>query len=250
MPSISSGNFVSNAAQIAAGVINTTGILDGTIANIDIDSAAAIAGSKIQALSVGANAGVIPSTGITDAHIAANAAIAITKISGGAGIVNADVNASAAIVDSKLAQITTAGKVSGAALTSLSSIPSGAGAIPAANAPAPTTASGRQARDSSLTTNLVVAHGMGKTPVAIFFYTEGVGGTRHGGGAYSPSGQNSWGIVGGSAETSDTSALYLMEGSGVSNVAVVSVDGTNITFTWTKTGSPTVVFHFTWFAIA
>lgn len=46
---------------------------------------------------------------------------------------NANIGASAAIADTKLAQITTASKVSGAALTSLSSIPSGAGAIPAAN---------------------------------------------------------------------------------------------------------------------
>ena len=51
-------------------------------------------------------------------------------------IVNADISASAGIVDTKLAQITTASKVSGAALTSLSSIPAGAGLIPAANIPA------------------------------------------------------------------------------------------------------------------
>lgn len=39
----------------------------------------------------------------------------------------------AAIADTQLGQITTAGKVSGAALTSLSSIPSGAGVVPIAN---------------------------------------------------------------------------------------------------------------------
>lgn len=44
----------------------------------------------------------------------------------------------AAIADTQLGQITTAGKVSGAALTSLSSIPSGAGIIPSANLPAAT----------------------------------------------------------------------------------------------------------------
>ena len=42
---------------------------------------------------------------------------------------------SAALVDTQLAQLTTASKVSGAALTSLASIPSGAGVIPAANLP-------------------------------------------------------------------------------------------------------------------
>jgi len=50
-------------------------------------------------------------------------------------VTNAKVNNSAAIVDTKLAQITTASKVSGAALTSLSSVPAGAGVIPAANIP-------------------------------------------------------------------------------------------------------------------
>lgn len=48
-------------------------------------------------------------------------------------ITNANISASATIADTKLAQISTAGKVSGAALTSLSSIPSAAGVIPAAN---------------------------------------------------------------------------------------------------------------------
>ena len=46
---------------------------------------------------------------------------------------NANIKANAAIVDTKLATISTAGKVSGAALTSLGDIPSGAGEIPGAN---------------------------------------------------------------------------------------------------------------------
>ena len=49
------------------------------------------------------------------------------------GITNANLSASANIQDSKLATISTAGKVSGAALTSLTSVPSGAGKIPIAN---------------------------------------------------------------------------------------------------------------------
>lgn len=48
-------------------------------------------------------------------------------------IVNADIATSAAIADSKLAQITTAGKVSGAAITAISSVPSGAGVLPNIN---------------------------------------------------------------------------------------------------------------------
>lgn len=54
-------------------------------------------------------------------------------------IVNADINASAAIADTKLAQITTASKVSGSAITSLTSVPAGAGNLPIANLGAITT---------------------------------------------------------------------------------------------------------------
>lgn len=53
---------------------------------------------------------------------------------------NTNLSASAAIADTKLGQITTAGKVSGAALTSLSSIVGGAGLIPVANIDTGTTA--------------------------------------------------------------------------------------------------------------
>ena len=48
-------------------------------------------------------------------------------------VVNADIDAAAAIADSKLAQITTASKVSGAAVTLLTSVPSGAGVLPNIN---------------------------------------------------------------------------------------------------------------------
>lgn len=84
-------------------------------------------------------------TSIVDADISNSAAIAYSKLSIGSAainysklnltdsIVNADINSAAAIADTKLATISTAGKVSGAALTSLSSTPSGAGVIPTAN---------------------------------------------------------------------------------------------------------------------
>lgn len=48
----------------------------------------------------------------------------------------ANISPTAGIVDTQLAQITTASKVSGASFTALASIPSGAGDIPAANAKA------------------------------------------------------------------------------------------------------------------
>jgi len=48
-------------------------------------------------------------------------------------LANSDIAGTAAIVDTKLAQITTASKVSGTSLTGLASVPSGAGVIPTAN---------------------------------------------------------------------------------------------------------------------
>jgi hypothetical protein len=48
---------------------------------------------------------------------------------------NNNIKAGAGIVDTKLAQITTASKVSGAAITLLTSLPAGAGEIPLANLP-------------------------------------------------------------------------------------------------------------------
>ena len=50
-------------------------------------------------------------------------------------ISNVNIDSAAAIADTKLAQITTASKVSAAAITSLSSLPSAAGNLPSANSP-------------------------------------------------------------------------------------------------------------------
>ena len=74
---------------------------------------------------------------ITNANIASTAAIAYSKLNLTSGIVDSDISASANISNSKLAPFTTPGLISGAILTSLSSIPSGAGIIPAANLPTP-----------------------------------------------------------------------------------------------------------------
>ena len=94
---------VSAGAAIAYSKLN----LAGTITNADVNASAAIAYSK---LSLTGN--------IVNADINASAAIAYSKLALSGSIVNADINASAAIADSKLATISTAGKVSGAAITS------------------------------------------------------------------------------------------------------------------------------------
>ncbi len=80
-------------------------------------------------------------------------------------ITNANLSGSAGITDSNLAQITTASKVSGAALTSLSSTPSGAGVLPSANGGVPAggiiTWSGAI---SAIPTGWVICDGTNSTP--------------------------------------------------------------------------------------
>lgn len=116
-------------SKLATGALPTAitvasaNIVDGTIVNADINAAASIAYSKL-------NLG----TSIVNADINASAAIDKTKISGTAvtladtgtitstmiandTILDADIKSNAAIVDTKLATISTAGKVSNSATT-------------------------------------------------------------------------------------------------------------------------------------
>jgi hypothetical protein len=69
----------------------------------------------------------------TNEEVTADKLHALVDSGSVSGIVDADIDDSAQIVDTKLAQITTASKVSGAAITLISSLPAGAGVIPAVN---------------------------------------------------------------------------------------------------------------------
>ena len=104
------------------GTVTSTMILDGTILNADINASAAIAFSKLATLSsanilVGSASGVPTSVAMSgDITIGNTGVAAITSNV----IVNADINASAAIVDTKLDTIATALKVSNSATTAAS----------------------------------------------------------------------------------------------------------------------------------
>ena len=92
------------------------------IVNADIAAGAAIAYSKLASLTsgnivLGSAANVATSTAVTGDVTISNTGV--TAIAAGV-IVNADINASAAIVDTKLATIATAGKVSNSATTAAS----------------------------------------------------------------------------------------------------------------------------------
>jgi hypothetical protein len=111
---------VDNLLDGATGSITSSMIADGTIVNADIASNAAIAYSKLATLTAGnilvGNASNVATSTAVSGDVTINSS-GVTAIASGV-IVNADINASAAIADSKLATISTAGKVSGGAITS------------------------------------------------------------------------------------------------------------------------------------
>lgn len=64
-------------------IVSSNQINPGIIVDSDVNASAAIQATKIQELSVGVNGGVLPSTGLADAHVAAAAAIALSKLAAG-----------------------------------------------------------------------------------------------------------------------------------------------------------------------
>lgn len=205
------------------------------------------------------NASIITSTAqlgdgvIVNADINASAAIAQSKLN--LSITNAEVNASAAIVDTKLAQITTAGKVSGAALTSLASIPAGAGVIPSANLSAVKTIKcgqvNKNAADASTTQN--IAHGLGTTPLFVRITAYNVRGSTtetlhaatavYDGTTMAAISHYTTGNFSDNVQATFTLNTALNTGT---QTGVITFDATNIIITWTKTGSPTGDHFMVW----
>ena len=119
---------ISSSAAIAYSKLN----LSTSIVNADISASAAIAYSKLNlGLSIvngdiATNAAIAYSklslgTSIVNTDISNSAAIAYSKLNLATSIVNADIATGAAIVDTKLATISTAGKVSNSATTATTS---------------------------------------------------------------------------------------------------------------------------------
>lgn len=190
---------------------------------------------------------------VTGAAISSSAAIPYTSLSLSNSILNADINSSAAIVDTKLAQITTASKVSGAALTSLTSVPSGAGLLPLANTPisyklVSSTRTGSTASGTQAVT------GVGFTPRAIILIAGFASSIASGGAGKGSVGLDDLTTHGGLISTSAIGAgnmavlgasIGYVESAANYNTAVVSsLDADGFTLTWTKTGSPTDLITF------
>ena len=226
------------AAKIAAGAVGTSEIDDLSIVNADVSASEAIVGSKLQALVVGTNAGVIPSTGVATAHI----------------------SATAGIVDTQLATITTAGKVSGAALTLLANIPAGAGVFPSANVPSGVRKNGVTTYDMTTASgDKVIGHGAGVTPTqvritALIGPMQNTGDMANSFGVWNSTQTScAWNAtksnatIGGARGTSTTELVHVTDSSDTnSQGATVAVDGTNITLSFTKAGTPTGTMSILW----
>jgi hypothetical protein len=94
--------------------IDSSEILDGAIVNADISASAAIADSKLETIST---PGKVADSALSATISKLGSSIDSSEITD-ASIVNADIAVSAAIADSKLATISTAGKVADSALSS------------------------------------------------------------------------------------------------------------------------------------
>lgn len=234
MPLITAGNSVSSTAQIVDGIVENADLADGAVDN---------------------------------AKVASDAAIVYSKLDLTSGVVNSDVSASAAIVDTKLATISTAGKVSSAALTNLASIPSGAGVIPAANLPGFTAATGQTTRAGSTASgDQTIAHGLGKTPFLVRITAAAIVDTGARGalsiGSYDGTTQQ---CIYKSDDGGNGNTTFIAEGSSSHIIrlyrkragstgdqsATIAVDGTNITLSWTKTSNDIAgTMYIAWEALA
>src|SRR5688572_16340434 len=101
----------SNVSMIGS-TIESSEITDGAIVNVDINASAAIADTKLATI---ATAGKVADSALSSNVSMIGSTIESSEITDGA-IVNMDINASAAIADTKLATIATAGKVADSAL--------------------------------------------------------------------------------------------------------------------------------------
>ena len=209
----------------ADNAVTTSKILDGTIVNVDISGTAAITYGK---LSLGSS---LLTGDIKDGEI-----------------VNADISSSAAIVDTKLATISTAGKVDGAALTGLANIPAGAGIIPAANL----TAAGDMyyantrfkvgsfTRVLSVASGTAAVTGVGFQPKSVIFiaYLTSYSGAV---GASDGTTNEAGSIVGTTPAYNYNTGrcVDVSDGTKGGYASIASFDADGFTLTWVKDGSPT-----------
>jgi len=105
--------FTVGRFQLADNSVDSLKIIDGSIVNADISASAAISDTKLATI---ATAGKVANSALSASVSLLGQSIESSEITDGT-ILNADINAAAAIADTKLATIATAGKVSDSALS-------------------------------------------------------------------------------------------------------------------------------------
>ncbi len=116
---IVNGTIVNTDVNANAGIAYSKLNLAGSISNADIANGANIAANKINLINAISTGDIVNGT-IVNSDVNGNAAIAYSKLNLGGSIANSDIAAGAAITDTKLATISTAGKVSNSATTATS----------------------------------------------------------------------------------------------------------------------------------
>jgi hypothetical protein len=120
------------------------------------------------------------------------------------------------------------------------------------HASTPVFASGLATQTGNSTTTLTIAHGMGKTPARVMFtwgarqnITNG-GGWGTGYGVFDASGQRCFCMFNGNGNGQHSTNGIVLEYSGGRLTGTVSVDGTNITISWSNSSGEAVVFDILW----
>lgn len=173
-------------------------------------------------------------------------------------ITNANIASNAGIADSKLAQITTASKVSGAALTALASTPSGAGTFPAVNlgsgtantntylrgdlswnAVTPKVYTSYFQREMDASSGDVSYTASNFTPIAVFFFACAAGGMSNGSSDGTRHTCNT-AYTGNNYANDLSHCISLVQDVGATksqSAIVKTFDSGGFTLTWTRTGT-------------
>lgn len=226
MANVSTGNSVTASSQLSPNVVTNEKMADNAIKAAEIE-AGAVATSEI-----------LDET-VLNADIAAAAAIALSKLAAGThgGVMIRTTNG----VMTELPQ-NTAGKVL---------VTQGPNQDPIWATVGGGTA-GYQSIASSVTGTTVFAHGLGRAPTAMTFMggpSSGITGNTNGTWMTGQTGQGHANFNGGSTSYTTGAVIIGDATSGSTNVGSITVDTTNVTITWSKTGGPTTTFQINWFAV-
>ena len=241
MPNITAGKNITDAAQLAAGVVASSEILDDSIVNTDINSAAAIARTKLADITTTSRV-----IGRKTAGAGADEEISLTELLDFIGsATKGDV-----LVRDTSAWARLAAGTSGYFLTA-----NGAGALPSYQQFGGIVyKNGTATKDvSEANADQVIAHGLGTTPKklrifamipsTIYAMSYGI----YNGTTISTIDCGGTAAYGVSVSSTKIINLEALAGNSANlSQATLAIDATNITLSWVKTNTPTGIAKFVW----